>query len=73
MADTTVLTRTMAASIVARVFEGEREPDDFFKQSLKMLGIPLKRFYALRREARKCERGRPAFVLCTPTGAGRNR
>ena len=73
MNDSMVLTRSLAASIVARVFEGERKPDEFFLQSLKLLGIPRARFYALKREARKCERGRPAFVCCTPTGSGRNR
>lgn len=67
------LTKAVAQSIFVRVFEGERAPDNFFHEALQLLGISRSHFYFMKREARKCERGRPAFVLCTPTGSGRNR
>jgi len=73
MSDQVVLDRQMARSLMCRVFEGERAPDSFFHEALQLFGISKQRFYFMKREARKCEKGRPAFVLCTPTGSGRNR
>lgn len=67
------MSKSMAESIVCRVFEGLRQVDDFFYQALAIVGMTPQQFFQLREELKKCERRRPAFVLCTPTGSGRNR
>jgi len=67
------MSKAMAQSIVCRVFEGLREVDEFFYQALVIVGMTPQQFLHLRKEVKKCERRQPAFVLCTPTGSGRNR
>lgn len=65
--------KQMCETIVCRVFEGVRKADAVFYRALEILGMSRKQFWALRREARKVERGQPRFVLATPTGSGRRR
>ena len=67
------MTRSMCRGIVARVFEGVRAADDAFYEALEVLGMSRRQFWFLRREAKKCERREPRFVLSTPTGSGKNR
>lgn len=67
------MSREIAQSIVCRVFEGLREVDEFFYEALAIVGMTHQQFFCLRNEVKKCERRKPAFVLCTPTGSGKNR
>jgi len=65
------MSKAMAESIVCRVFEGTREEDDVFHQALEIVGMSRQQFRFLRREARKCERRQPRFMINTPTGSGK--
>lgn len=65
---------TWAQWYLSQVWSGRRKPDQCFREeALPLLGMSSGQFEALARQARSVTRGRPSFVLPTPTGSGRNR
>lgn len=67
------MSRELASVILWGVFEGTRDIDEMFDEALNVVGMTAKQFFAFRKAARSCDRRQPRFVLCTPTGSGRNR
>jgi hypothetical protein len=56
------------------VWAGRRKPDaKFFEEVLPLVGMTEAHWRLLSRAAHRVECRRPAFVLPTPTGSGRNR
>lgn len=68
------LTHEQAGRIVQQYFEGKRPQQDWvLEAALQMRGLTLKALNLFKEEARKVTRGKPAFCVLTPTGAGKNR
>lgn len=68
------LTSEQASRIVQQYFEGVRPQRDWaLEAALRMRGLTVQAIDLFKVEARKVTRGKPAFCVLTPTGAGKNR
>ena len=67
------LSASEASTVLRMAWNGERPNKEALDAALAHYGLDRSSFTALDREARKMERGKPSFVICTPTAAGRRR